>query len=64
MNKYVAIVLLPDAWGQSHMVGGETVYEQEKCPIKTGIVNTEGVPIYRVPQQNQIGFELNVPTRR
>lgn len=33
-----------------------TVFEDERQPVSTGLLNSSGVPIYRVPEAIRIGF--------
>jgi hypothetical protein len=56
-----AIINLPDPWGVHHAAGGETIIEQDKTPIKTGLVDARGVPLYRVPDSVPFGFQPPKP---
>jgi hypothetical protein len=58
--KYVtrAVITVQDHWGRSHLAGGETVFEEEKKPVNTGLVDANGIPLFRVPEVNPIGFKL------
>jgi hypothetical protein len=58
LRIYRAIFTVMDAWGQGHTAGGEWVYEPEPGPIKTGLVDSNGTPIYRFPEERRIGFVL------
>lgn len=33
-----------------------TIYEEDKVPIKTGLYDRYGNPLYKIPVKNQIGF--------
>lgn len=35
-----------------------TVHEPERRPVRTGIINAQGVPIFRVEDPNPIGFDM------
>jgi hypothetical protein len=55
---YRAIVTVIDEWGRSQTAGGETVIEQDLAPVNSGLVNAQGVPLYRMPTRDPIGFDL------
>ena len=54
---YRAIVVLADLDGNQQVLGGETVFEEAE-PVRTGLLNAAGVPLYRYPQRHPIGFDL------
>ena len=44
--------------GEDETHTAEMVYEVERSPIHIGLVNAQGIKIYRVPEPRQIGFVL------
>lgn len=58
MSRYVAI--RPRAWASDTHVPESlptcTVFESDKTPVNTGLLNVEGVPLYRVPETVPPGF--------
>lgn len=57
-DRYVAIP--PRAWSsESHTPEDRPtcqVFEREDAPIKTGLLNAEGVPLFRMPVRGPLGF--------
>jgi hypothetical protein len=43
-------------WPENPAAPGLTVFEPETHPIPTGILDQNGVPIYRVEQRHPVGF--------
>lgn len=56
--RYVAI---HSVWDGAQLILGETVHEQDKPPIKTGLLDAKGIPLYRVPDTQPLGFDLRPP---
>lgn len=54
-NRYVTGILVGDNWGGNTQIG-MTVEESCPSPIKTGLVDQTGAPIYRVQDRPPIGF--------
>jgi hypothetical protein len=40
-------------------VTADSVFEVESGPVKTGLLNDKGVPLYRVPETVPLGFDLS-----
>ena len=38
--------------------GNVTIFEPEPCPIDTGVLDANGVRIYRVEDRDPIGFRI------
>lgn len=57
--RYVAIGTAPRYGVQFTL--GETVHEQERAPVKTGLFDANGTPIYRVPDTQPLGFDIRPP---
>jgi hypothetical protein len=60
VGRYVAIVTVYDPFGRPQQLGGETVFEESKSPIFTGLLDTRGVRLYSVPEHHPLGFDLTV----
>jgi hypothetical protein len=57
--KYVAIQNRPRAgdWEDQPPIGAATtVYETEVSPVKTGLLDASGIPLYRVSDRIKMGF--------
>ena len=58
MMRYVSIFCQPTIWpGESNMTA-DFVQEQDKTPVKTGLLDAMGTPIYRIEDVVQLGFAL------
>lgn len=63
--KYVAIpsqaVTTVPTWDGWHpqVLSGENVIETEKSPVRTGLLDSNGIPLYRVPETVRFGFQSN-----
>ena len=55
-----AITTVYDHWGAPYTVTGETIIEQDKGPVQTGLLDLAGKSIWRWPDVNPIGFKLNL----
>lgn len=60
MTRYVAIPNRPkasDDWeNRSPIVNATTIYESEDEPERTGLLNADGTPLYRVKDKIKIGY--------
>lgn len=54
-----AITTVYDHCGIPYALTGETIIEQDKGPVQTGLLDLAGKPIWRWPDVNLIGFDLN-----
>lgn len=54
MAKYVPITAGWCPNGSDYLA--RTVMEQDKQPVKTGLLDATGVPLYRVPDTVKFGF--------
>ena len=59
--RYIALAKPPRAWVSSthtpEMLPTTTVYVPDETPRDTGLVTAEGVPLYRLPTREPIGFK-------
>ena len=51
------VLVLVDEWGQTQIVGGEIVHEAEPGHEPTGLLDAQGVPLWRA--RSPIGFDLS-----
>lgn len=60
MPTYRAMAHPPAGWVGDEWYEPEresiTVYEPDHAPHRTGLVDANGVPIYRLPERRAIGF--------
>ena len=60
MSKYVAMTRPPKAgddwWDAVPSHDTITVHAEDDRPIKTGIVDAHGVPLYRIRDRIKVGF--------
>lgn len=58
--KYVALRTPPRAsenWADDQPIfDARTVYEPEPEPVRTGLLNADGTPLYRMPDPKKIGY--------
>lgn len=58
--KYISLRVPPKAWTSDHHALEErpscTVWEVDKTPEPTGLLDSEGVPLYRQPETFKMGF--------
>lgn len=55
-DRYVTKAFWADEWFSEQTT--ITVYEQEAQPEKTGLLNAQGEPLYRVPEKVRMGFHV------
>lgn len=55
--KYIFVPRASDSLNHYPLLPHLTVYEREKMPSPTGLVDEHGNSIYRVPEQIKMGFE-------
>ncbi len=61
-SRYVTRALfIHRPWDEEQVLGGEMVFEQEPGPCNTGLLNAEGLPLYRMSERAAIGFDLRRP---
>ena len=60
-GRYVvrAITQVIDECGIARTACGETIYEQEDLPRRTGLIDTAGREIWNMPTARRIGFDLD-----
>lgn len=60
MPKYVTRLAFVqptwDGWGPN--CTADTCQELDKSPVKTGLLDMYGAPVYRLPNYGQLGFEI------
>jgi hypothetical protein len=60
MPRYIAkavLVMPPDGYTDGQILGADVVFEQTpEEPVYIGLVNSAGVPLYRVSETRAIGF--------
>ena len=58
--KYVAMHTPPKSWGWGENGTArptDIVIEADPTPVHTGLLDANGVPIYRVQERGRLGFE-------
>lgn len=56
MPKYRAI---KDTWLDERTgLVADTLVETDKTPVKTGLVDANGIPLYRMPENVSLGFQI------
>jgi len=62
MSRYVAIpqgaFVHDDGLGCGPSVTADVCQEMDKSPVKTGLLDASGVPLYRMPETVPFGFVL------
>lgn len=59
MSRYKAMVVLTDEDGMQQIAGADTVFEpSDDMPVRTGLLDLNGTPLYRLPDRRPIGFNL------
>jgi hypothetical protein len=65
MNLYVSIrSIFVDHTDQEPALTADTVFEADDSPQKTGLLDVNGTPIFRVKERATMGFVANAPVAR
>ena len=54
--QYRAMYVRTEAWHVETSATADIVIENNKAPERTGLVDKNGIAIYRVPEKNHIGY--------
>lgn len=54
--QYRAMYVRTEAWHVETSATADIVIENDKAPERTGLVDKNGIAIYRVPEKNHIGY--------
>lgn len=59
MPVYRAIRTSAGPWDDDPNVLAQQIVEVERAPVKTGLLDAAGTPIYRMPGERVIGFRID-----
>jgi hypothetical protein len=59
MKRYVTAAYIKHFGVYETAITADSVSESDQPPIKTGLLNAQGVPLYRVPDTIPLGFDLS-----
>jgi hypothetical protein len=60
--RYVAIAV-DYSFGGEPALTADTIHEGGDGPVPTGLLNADGVPLYRVPERVPLGFHAKPRVR-
>jgi hypothetical protein len=65
MTRYVSIRgVFVDNSDERPVLTADTVFEADDSPQKTGLLDVNGTPIFRVKERATMGFVANAPVAR